>query len=73
VIAQGVEAGGHVRGTTPLLELLERVGAAVKVPVLAAGGIVDQRDVRQVLDAGAGVTRVSDVRPAAQIVGQLTP
>jgi nitronate monooxygenase len=38
VIAQGVEAGGHVRGTTPVLELVERVWAAVKVPVLAAGG-----------------------------------
>lgn len=53
VIAQGVEAGGHVRGTTPLLELVERVQAAVKIPVLAAGGIVDGADVRQVLDAGA--------------------
>jgi NAD(P)H-dependent flavin oxidoreductase YrpB (nitropropane dioxygenase family) len=53
VIAQGVEAGGHVRGTTPLLELVERVRGAVKVPVLAAGGIVEQEDVRQVLDAGA--------------------
>jgi len=53
VIAQGVEAGGHVRGTTPLLELVERVRAAVKVPVLAAGGIVDQEDMRQALDAGA--------------------
>jgi NAD(P)H-dependent flavin oxidoreductase YrpB (nitropropane dioxygenase family) len=53
VIAQGVEAGGHVRGTTPLLDLLERVRSAVRVPVLAAGGIVDQAGVRQVLDAGA--------------------
>lgn len=53
VIAQGVEAGGHVRGTTPLLELVERVRAAVKIPVLAAGGIVDGADVREVLDAGA--------------------
>jgi nitronate monooxygenase len=53
VIAQGVEAGGHVRGTAPMLELLERVRAAVKIPVLAAGGIVDQAGVRQVLDAGA--------------------
>lgn len=52
VIAQGVEAGGHVRGTTPLLELIETVRAAVKVPVLAAGGIVDQESVRQALDAG---------------------
>jgi nitronate monooxygenase len=53
VIAQGVEAGGHVRGTTPLHDLIESVCAAVKVPVLAAGGIVDQEDVRQALDAGA--------------------
>ena len=53
VIAQGVEAGGHVRGTTPLLELVERVRAAVKIPVLAAGGIVDRAGVRQALDAGA--------------------
>jgi nitronate monooxygenase len=53
VIAQGVEAGGHVRGTTPLLDLIERVRAAVKVPVLAAGGIVDQPGVREALDAGA--------------------
>jgi nitronate monooxygenase len=53
IIAQGVEAGGHVRGTTPMLELLERVRAAVKIPVLAAGGIVDADGVRAVLDAGA--------------------
>jgi nitronate monooxygenase len=53
VIAQGVEAGGHVRGTTPMLELLERVHATVKIPVLAAGGIVDAEGVRAVLDAGA--------------------
>ncbi len=53
VIAQGVEAGGHVRGTTPVLELLERVRAAVKIPVLAAGGIADSADVKAVLDGGA--------------------
>src|SRR5437763_4009476 len=45
VIAQGVEAGGHVRGTMPMLELLERVRTAVEVPVLAAGGIVDAEGV----------------------------
>ncbi len=53
VIAQGVEAGGHVRGTTPALELLERIRAAVKIPVLVAGGIVDAHGVQQALDAGA--------------------
>jgi hypothetical protein len=33
--------------------LIERVRVAVKIPVLAAGGIVDQEGVRQALDAGA--------------------
>src|SRR5437764_6606474 len=53
LIVQGVEAGGHVRGTTPLMELLERVRAAVRLPLLAAGGIVDVEGVRSVLDDGA--------------------
>jgi nitronate monooxygenase len=53
VIAQGVEAGGHVRGSTPMLELLERVRAAVKIPVLAAGGIIDADGVRAALEVGA--------------------
>ncbi len=58
VIVQGVEAGGHVRGTTPLLELLERVRGVVKIPVLAAGGIVDAEGVRTVLEAGAAAAVV---------------
>jgi nitronate monooxygenase len=53
VIAQGVEAGGHVRGSTPMLELVERVRAAVGIPVLAAGGILDAEGVSGALDAGA--------------------
>lgn len=55
VIAQGVEAGGHVRGTVPAMELLARVRGAVPgdCPVLSAGGIADASDVRARLDAGA--------------------
>lgn len=55
VIAQGVEAGGHVRGTIPALELLERVRAALPAgfTVLVAGGIAERDDVRAALDAGA--------------------
>jgi NAD(P)H-dependent flavin oxidoreductase YrpB (nitropropane dioxygenase family) len=58
VIAQGIEAGGHVRGTMGVLELLERVRAAVAIPVLAAGGIVDAEGVRTVLEAGAAAAVV---------------
>ncbi|KUI21612.1 hypothetical protein AU193_13690 [Mycobacterium sp. GA-1285] len=53
VVAQGVEAGGHVRGTTPGFELLEQIRAAVRIPVLLAGGIVDAQGVKAALDAGA--------------------
>lgn len=53
VVAQGVEAGGHVRGATSTLDLLERVRAAVTIPVLAAGGIVDRAGIWAVLEAGA--------------------
>ena len=53
LIAQGVEAGGHVRGTKPLSETLPEVLAATSVPVLAAGGIADGLDVASVLALGA--------------------
>ena len=55
VIVQGVEAGGHVRGTVPGLELLERVRAALPAdfPLLLAGGIAERGDVARALAAGA--------------------
>jgi len=55
VIVQGVEAGGHVRGTTPALQLLEEVRAALPrdYPLLLAGGIAGRDDVRAALEAGA--------------------
>jgi nitronate monooxygenase len=55
VIVQGVEAGGHVRGSMTAPELLEQVRAALppEYPLLLAGGIVDSGDVRRALEAGA--------------------
>lgn len=53
LVVQGVEAGGHLMGDQPLNALLHRVRELGSFPVLAAGGIVDHRDVAAVLDAGA--------------------
>ena len=54
LICQGIEAGGHVQGTSSLLESIEGIlELAGPVPVLAAGGIANGQDIRQVLRAGA--------------------
>jgi len=53
VIAQGFEAGGHVRGRTELAKLIPEVVAHIDVPVLAAGGIVDGKGLAAALARGA--------------------
>jgi len=66
VIAQGLEAGGH-RGTflgadpasqPGLFALLPQVVSAVKVPVIAAGGIADGRGVAAALVLGASAAQI---------------
>lgn len=66
VIAQGVEAGGH-RGmfltddlTTQIgtFALLPQIVRAVKVPVIAAGGIADAQGVAAALSLGAAAAQV---------------
>jgi nitronate monooxygenase len=66
IIAQGFEAGGH-RGVflsedldtqVGTLALVPQVVAAVKVPVIAAGGIADARGVQAALALGAAGVQV---------------
>jgi nitronate monooxygenase len=58
VVAQGIEAGGHVRGDVALLPLLAEVLDTVGVPVIAAGGIATARGMAAVLAAGACGARI---------------
>ncbi len=58
IVAQGVEAGGRVRGSLELLPLLDQVLDAVTVPVVAAGGIATPDRAAAALDAGASGIRV---------------
>jgi len=61
IIAQGAEAGAH-RGTfagpfeasmVPTLDLVRGIYGAVQVPVIASGGLMDGREIRYAMNAGA--------------------
>ncbi len=58
VVAQGIEAGGHVRGRQPLSQVLSGVRARVSVPVVAAGGVASARRVVEILRSGADAVRI---------------
>jgi NAD(P)H-dependent flavin oxidoreductase YrpB (nitropropane dioxygenase family) len=58
IVAQGIEAGGHVRGHVGLFPLLGEVLEVVDVPVVAAGGIGTARAMAAALAAGAEGVRV---------------
>lgn len=66
LVVQGAEAGGH-RGSFAdraglpvygLLPLLDLVGTAVSLPLVAAGGIASGRAIAAVLCAGAGAAQI---------------
>ncbi|MGK4166127.1 DUF561 domain-containing protein [Ligilactobacillus salivarius] len=52
VIAEGMESGGHI-GTMTSQTLWPQVVDAVKIPVIAAGGIADNRGVKVAMAMGA--------------------
>ncbi|MHB8170001.1 MAG: NAD(P)H-dependent flavin oxidoreductase [Thermincolia bacterium] len=53
VVVEGKEAGGHLGTDRSMRDILPEVKAAVKIPVIAAGGIVDGEDLVEVLRLGA--------------------
>ena len=53
VIVEGKEAGGHLGTDRSLYDLLKEVVGSVRIPVIAAGGIMDGYDIAKALEHGA--------------------
>ncbi|QSQ10441.1 Nitronate monooxygenase [Koleobacter methoxysyntrophicus] len=53
VVVEGKEAGGHLGTERSVWDIIPEVKGAVKIPVIAAGGIIEGRDVVEAVKLGA--------------------
>lgn len=53
VVAEGKEAGGHLGTDRPMAEIVCEVLSKVQIPVIAAGGIINGKDIKNALELGA--------------------
>jgi len=53
VIAEGSEAGGHLGTELSISEIMPEIKRSVKIPVIAAGGITDSKDIEKMMQLGA--------------------
>jgi len=53
VIVEGKEAGGHLGTAESIKEILPWVKQAVKIPVVAAGGVIDGASIKEAIALGA--------------------
>jgi len=60
VVVEGTEAGGHI-GEITTMALVPQVADAVSIPVIAAGGIADQRGVLAAFALGAKGVQIGTV------------
>ena len=54
VVAEGSEAGGHLGTEQSIKEILPEIVKEVKIPVIAAGGLIDGYDMAEMVNLGAG-------------------
>lgn len=66
VIAEGGEAGGHLGTTQPLFSILPEIVKVVKIPVIAAGGILKGEDIARAFSVGAKGVQIGTRFAASQ-------
>jgi len=59
IVVEGTEAGGHLGTDRPIRDILPEVVAAVKLPVVAAGGITTGSDIVDMFKLGASGVQIA--------------
>lgn len=72
IVVEGKEAGGHLGTDISVRELIEPIRAAVKLPVIAAGGVLSGRDIVEMLKMGANGVQMGS-RFAASVESNAAP
>ena len=72
VVVEGKEAGGHLGTDISVRELIEPIRAAVKIPVIAAGGMLTGQDIVDIIRKGANGVQMGS-RFAASIESNAAP
>lgn len=69
VVVEGKEAGGHLGTSEPAMKILEEVVNAVKIPVIAAGGIMNSEKMKEAFKLGAKGVQIGTLFAATEEAG----
>ena len=72
IVVEGKEAGGHLGTDVSMRDLIEPIRAAVKIPVIAAGGVLSGKDIAEVLKTGVNGVQLGS-RFAASVESNAAP
>ena len=72
IVVEGKEAGGHLGTSTSVRDLIPDIRAAVKIPVIAAGGVLSGRDITDFIKMGANGVQMGS-RFAASVESNAAP
>ena len=72
IVVEGKEAGGHLGTDVSSRELIPPIRAAVKIPVIAAGGVLNGKDIVEMINMGANGVQMGS-RFAASVESNAAP
>ena len=66
VVVEGKEAGGHLGTDRPTKDILIEVIKSIKIPAIAAGGIISGQDIAEMIKLGASGVQMGTIFAASE-------